>query len=414
MSQISEIQSTKQNLRFAAHQSEKIGKHWLTERVFTRLFSGLVYPQIWEDPVVDMEALNLSKGARILTISSGGCNALSYLTADPKEVIAVDLNHHHIHLLNLKILGLQHCPDHETFFHFFGRADSKANAGIFDAYLAPHLKPHEQVFWRGRDLMGRRRRELFEMNVYRHGLLGRFIRLAHFISRRFGVKLTPLLDMNDREQQAAYFEHHIAPVFDHWLIRFLTAHKASLFGLGIPPQQYDALAASTGGIVRHVLRDRTRKLFCDFPIAENYFAQQALGQRYLNDGNDAKAVPPYLAAKHFKMLQTRAKRVSAYNCSLNDHLAVERDGALNAFLFLDAQDWMNDAQLNALWAEVTRTAAPRARVVFRTADLETLLPGRVNEAVLSRWTYLSDASITATANDRAAIYGGVHVYEFNG
>ncbi len=31
----------------------------LEERLFTFAFSGLVYPQIWEDPVVDLEALDL-------------------------------------------------------------------------------------------------------------------------------------------------------------------------------------------------------------------------------------------------------------------------------------------------------------------------------------------------------------------
>ena len=38
---------------------------------------------------------------------------------------------------------------------------------------------------------------------------------------------------------------------------------------------------------------------------------------------------------------------------------------------------MSDAQLNALWAEMTRTARPGARAVFRTAAEASPLPGRV-------------------------------------
>jgi len=37
---------------------------------------------------------------------------------------------------------------------------------------------------------------------------------------------------------------------------------------------------------------------------------------------------------------------------------------------------MADRQLNELWDEITRTASPDARVIFRTAAEATLLPGR--------------------------------------
>ena len=38
---------------------------------------------------------------------------------------------------------------------------------------------------------------------------------------------------------------------------------------------------------------------------------------------------------------------------------------------------MNDEQLNALWDEITRTAKPGARVLFRTGGIDDILPGRV-------------------------------------
>jgi S-adenosylmethionine-diacylglycerol 3-amino-3-carboxypropyl transferase len=95
-------------------------------------------------------------------------------------------------------------------------------------------------------------------------------------------------------------------------------------------------------------------------------------------------------------------------------LAEASQSSVDAFVLLDAQDWMTDAQLNALWAQITRTARPGARVIFRTADEPTLLPGRVDEAVLSRWSYDADRSRELTAQDRSAIYGGFHLYRFAG
>jgi S-adenosylmethionine-diacylglycerol 3-amino-3-carboxypropyl transferase len=71
---------------------------------------------------------------------------------------------------------------------------------------------------------------------------------------------------------------------------------------------------------------------------------------------------------------------------------------------------MSAAQLNALWAEMTRTARPGARAVFRTAAEASPLPGRVRDDVGSRWHYDAERSRELAARDRAAIYGGFHRY----
>ena len=75
---------------------------------------------------------------------------------------------------------------------------------------------------------------------------------------------------------------------------------------------------------------------------------------------------------------------------------------------------MTDEQLEALWAEITRTAKPGARVLFRTAAEPSLLPGRVSDALLRRWLYRTEDSLGFTARDRSSIYGGVHLYVLSG
>jgi ABC-type molybdate transport system ATPase subunit len=61
----------------------------LLEILFTLAFKGLVYPQIWEDPEIDMEALALTPDCQVVAIASGGSNILSYLTAQPGRITAV-------------------------------------------------------------------------------------------------------------------------------------------------------------------------------------------------------------------------------------------------------------------------------------------------------------------------------------
>ena len=106
--------------------------------------------------------------------------------------------------------------------------------------------------------------------------------------------------------------------------------------------------------------------------------------------------------------------VTVVNRSVTEQLADEPAASFDAYVLLDAQDWMNDAQLNAVWSALTRTARPGARAIFRTAAEPTLLPGRVDAAILARWTYAAEESAALHAADRSAIYGGFHLYRFAG
>jgi S-adenosylmethionine-diacylglycerol 3-amino-3-carboxypropyl transferase len=96
---------------------------------------------------------------------------------------------------------------------------------------------------------------------------------------------------------------------------------------------------------------------------------------------------------------------------LVDHLRDEAAGSYDRYVFLDAQDWMTRPQLEALWAEVTRTAAPGAKVIFRTAGPDSMLEENLPETLRSAWTYDAASSADFHRADRSAIYGGFHLYE---
>jgi S-adenosylmethionine-diacylglycerol 3-amino-3-carboxypropyl transferase len=95
---------------------------------------------------------------------------------------------------------------------------------------------------------------------------------------------------------------------------------------------------------------------------------------------------------------------------MGDFLDGCADASLDAYVLLDAQDWMNDADLTALWEKITRTAKPGARVIFRTAADERLLPGRLPEELLARWSHDEARCREMTLRDRSSIYGGFHLY----
>lgn len=389
----------------AVHRHRHLSKQGLLERAFTFAFRGLVYAQIWEDPAIDMEALAITPDCHVVTIASGGCNVLSYLTADPAKITAVDLNTAHIALNRLKLAAAQRLPDHAAFHRFFAKADCKENVAAYRSHVAPHLDEATRAYWEGRDLIGRRRIGGFARGIYRQGLLGAFISAAHLLARLHGVDPRRMLDATTREEQRAIFETELAPVFDSAFMRWLTSQPASLFGLGIPPAQYEALAGDER--MDSVLKARLEKLACGFDLKDNYFAVQAFGRGYA--GGEGP-LPPYLQAAHHASVVERAGRVDVRHVNFTDFLASQPVGSADRYVLLDAQDWMSDDRLNALWAQITRTARPGARVLFRTAGEPSILPGRVADTVLARWDYRAEESLDYTARDRSAIYGGVHLY----
>ena len=62
-------------------------------------------------------------------------------------------------------------------------------------------------------------------------------------------------------------------------------------------------------------------------------------------------------------------------------------------------------------SEITRTARPGARVIFRTAGEISPLERKLPADILSQWRYEPEESRDFHRQDRSSIYGGFHIYE---
>ena len=217
----------------------------------------------------------------------------------------------------------------------------------------------EPAYWQGRSLHqgGRRRISIFARNAYRHGVLGRFIGVSHVAARFYGVDLRQLLTARSIEEQRRFFETMLAPLFDKPAVRWATANRLSLYGLGIPPAQYEALAG--GSDMRHVLRSRVERLACGFSLDDNYFAWQAFGRSYA--GKAAGPLPPYLRREHFHAVRSRADRVEVMNRSITE----SRDCPDASRYRYVRSSRRRPPQLDAR-AQITLRPSG-ARVIFRTA-----------------------------------------------
>jgi S-adenosylmethionine-diacylglycerol 3-amino-3-carboxypropyl transferase len=401
-----------------AVQNKKLSsKQGLLQKLFAVYFDAFVYNQIWEDPRVDIEALEIDGDSRILTISSGGCNAMNYLIEGPRSVTAVDLNRHHIYLLNLKLAAIRHLPSYEKFFALFGEGKGENTNTDYLRYIRPHLDRETRGFWESNTLgggvvYGDRISFFTNAGLYEHSRNGYFLRFFHQMARVFGCKPDEVLKASSLEEQAQLYERFVDPFFDTFVIKTLGKLPVTMFGLGIPPQQYDELKKDVGsGSVIDVYRERTRRLACDYPISENYFAWQAFARKY--DTVNRQALPEYLKEENYEALKANADRLFTKVGSATDEIKNSDPGSFNRFVFLDAQDWMDSDTMAELWSAIVEKAEPGSRVIFRTAGAESPLPANLPSELLSRFRYEKESSERLFKEDRASIYGGFHLYVLN-
>jgi S-adenosylmethionine-diacylglycerol 3-amino-3-carboxypropyl transferase len=401
----SNLSRSKKLLKDAVYARKK--KVTLHDRLFALWFERLVYPQIWEDPVVDLKALVLKPTDHLITIASGGCNALSYLTASPKKITAVDLNHTHVALVHLKMEGIRRL-EYKNFYRFFGEAKSVNNPRLYRDLLAPHLNKATRDYWEG-GIKGFERIRMFEKGFYKYGLLGKLIGLIHISAKLYRVKLDDLLRQPSIEAQGKWFDENVAKIFDSRLAKKIMGSPVALYNLGIPPSQHASLCEDRPESMAQVLKERARKLATIDNINNNYFACQAYGRSY--DHNNPTNKPLYLQEQYFELIRNNIDRLSIEQNNVLDALKRMPANSVDAVVLLDAQDWMTAEEICTLWTEITRTANPGARIIFRTAGKSSPIETALSEDLNALWKRNHATSDQLIHEDRSAIYGGFHLYE---
>jgi len=390
----------------AVRNSRSDDQSTVWDRLFAFWFRRLVYTQIWEDPEADLAALQLPVGSTIVTISSGGCNALSYLTAQPAQVFAVDLNEAHLSLLKLKLAGLRAFSKYADFWQFFGEAASPANSELYREHLWLWLDADARAYWDKRNLVGRSRHAYFTDGFYRHGMLGRFIGLAHRLAKLARIDLKALLTGKADSPERLQALDRLHRLFHSRLAKLITGTPALLFSLGIPPQQRELLGG--GAPLNEVLYERLLRLINGHPNDTNYFAWQALDRRYPGPGDIC--LPPYLQARQFARMRDGAGLIIPVHANLRQFLESLPARQIDAVVLLDSQDWMAPEEIRALWNAIDRAGSDDVRVIFRTAGTQSPLDSEELASLRDIWRRDEERSAIGFERDRSGIYGAFHCY----
>jgi S-adenosylmethionine-diacylglycerol 3-amino-3-carboxypropyl transferase len=389
--------------------------NWLRARTFSLVHRhNLIYNACWEDPACDRELLAFHPDHRVLVITSAGCNALDYLLAGAGEVHAVDLNPRQNYLLELKAAALQ-ALEYEDFFTLFGKGASP-HAAAWIRHCRPFLSPAARRYWTRH--AGLFAGHALRPSFYWHGTNGLFNWLVRQYAQRRGLgpAIADLLAARDVAEQKTIYDTHIADrLWTPALVWSLNQHTPYLL-LGVPwPQRQEIVSQFPGGTAafsRWCLEGALTRI----PLRDNYFWRVSLTGQYSPD-----CCPEYLKPHNVQRLRSGLlERLRLRTTSITDYLR-HQQVPFHRYILLDHMDWMAWQHRDALadeWSAIRATAAPHARILFRSAGLHVRylddLPVQHHGQTVplgSTLTY-DDTAKLVHQRDRTQIYGSSYLASF--
>ncbi len=352
----------------------------------------LIYNMCWEDVEVDRSLLKLNSDSKVLTISSAGCNALTYLLDSPQLVHSVDINPRQTALLDLKVSminnGLQ-----DLFYECFWNGKSDEIAAYYDA-IKSNLAKDSRAFWND---------HLHYFDPKNEGLLfqggsGYFARFLNRIINRKGLrsKIELLANESDKATRSILF-NEIEDQLWSGLDKKIWPSNAVLSLAGIPKSQQLAI-----GDMNRFMKDVVRYVFVHEPVVKNPY-----WGRYLKISGVEPQSDSYLHYQNFDQLHIQINRLEYRTSSLNDFLDLTEERYSHCSL-LDHMDWMvgrQEYELTRLWNLLEQKTKSDTIILFRTAfaDLSFLPDNAFKyfefEQVDKEWL---------NAHDRVGTYTGTY------
>jgi S-adenosylmethionine-diacylglycerol 3-amino-3-carboxypropyl transferase len=330
----------------------------------------LYFAQVREDPLLEIEALDVGPDDSIVVVGSGGCTALSLLAAGAGRVAAVDLNRTQGHLIELKLAAIAMLSRPEA-LAFLGAGGGSARERI-DAYAAlrPRLTAPARTYWDAR-------LPAIADGVLGAGVTERFIRTIVAALRLFvhpRARIERMLACDSVEEQRVLFASEWNTV--RWRAYFRLLLNRTAFRRTYDPVFFAHLERPS--FAEH-FRACAEHALTALPVRGNYFLHHMLTGRYPTEAADG--VPPYLGEEGCAAAGASADRLTLVDGTMTEYLRVLPDASVSCFSLSNICEWLQPHEIDALFAEIGRTAAPDARLCFRNFVGWTEVPPRSRQIV---------------------------------
>jgi S-adenosylmethionine-diacylglycerol 3-amino-3-carboxypropyl transferase len=191
----------------------------------------------------------------------------------------------------------------------------------------------------------------------------------------------------------------------------MTNQTLLLACLGLSLSQIKRIKEDAKEGVHHFIKEKIRRLTCDFDLDKNCFAQLAFAAQY--DTSKQEKLPMYLQEKNFITIRQNTHRILSQKSSMTQFLKSQTDGSIDAFVLNDIQDRLNKMEILSLWTEINRTATSGAKVLFRSITSNLNLEQQLPPTLLDDWKTDQNQNTHLLQSDRSAIYNSICLYTKN-
>jgi S-adenosylmethionine-diacylglycerol 3-amino-3-carboxypropyl transferase len=363
------------------------------EFIHSKVFKDVLYAQCWEDPEMDRIAFGTKPGDTIFSITSGGCNALTFLLDDPAKVICLDMNRFQNYLLSLKISSFKTLGYNET-LEFFGVRPSNRRWELYER-LKPVLSEEEQFYWSNKK------------SDINKGIIhcGKYERYMHLLKKVFRVLIgrkiiNELFNTSCIEEQRVLFQNK----WDNfrWILFcriFLSRAFASLL---FDKAFYKYLEPSFS--FEKYYRSAVRRAVSELPVRENYFLAYILSGNYFKNN-----LPPYLKEENYDFIRKRVDRIEMVTSGCLEYLRSLPGNTISKFNFTNIFEWMSMDEFSILLLETLRNAKDGAVITYRNHLVKRSRPEMFADQIIPD----TKLSLELLKRDRSFIYKAYVVERIN-
>ena len=359
----------------------------------SKVFRDVLYAQCWEDPEMDRIAFDIKPGDTVFSITSGGCNALTFLLDDPDKVICLDMNRFQNYLLRLKISAFKTLEYHET-LEFFGVRASKRRWELYEK-LRPVLSEEEQLYWS------------YKKSDLNRGIIhcGKYERYMHLLKRVFRILIgekiiSELFNSSSLDEQRILFKTK----WDNFKWRlFCRVLLSRTFASILFDKAFYKYLEPEFSFEKYY-RSAVMQAITELPIKENYFIAYILLGNYLDDN-----LPVYLKKENYEFIRDRVDRIYTITSGCQEYMRTLPMDTISKFNFTNIFEWMSMEEFTLLLLETLRIAKDGAVITYRNHLVTRNRPEVFAEKIIPDMKL----SLELRKRDRSFIYKAYVVERIN-
>jgi S-adenosylmethionine-diacylglycerol 3-amino-3-carboxypropyl transferase len=353
-------------------------------------FTRIRYAQCWEDADVLLEAAGLTGTSRCLSIASAGDNTLALLSAEPGEVVALDINPAQLACLALRVAAYR-TLSHAELLEFVGSRPCRDRKSLYRR-CRKSLSGKDREFWDGRPAD-------IERGI---GVIGRFEayfemfrrRLLPVIHRR--ATISELTRPKARERRERFY----TDTWNNWRWRILFQVFFSRLFMGRVGRDPELFRYVEGSVAGRILERTKHALTVLDPALNPYLC-------WILHGDHRYALPCALRAENFDPIRDNLNRLHWHCASLEDYLAAEPAQRFDFFNLSDIFEYASEPEYTRLLQHLLAAANPGARLVY----WNMLVPRSRPRSMGNRLAPLTSLASRLHAADKAFFYSRLVIEE---